>query len=235
MQLSKKTLSPLFSRRSPNAATCATELRARLADELRRWLADEVVLAAETGPLGLMMRYFRKNKMVGLLVAAVILSVAVGALVSFSFALQSREAADRARIQAARANQKSASSSLELNNPADAVLRLEEIPAELRGWEARHVSARMANFEIYSSCGSEVLCVAPIAATNELLVGITGGFLEIVDLDHVRPTEVIDLRPMYGSTAGGSVMEPPPRPIAQRFFCTRPRVGCSRSTARVHR
>jgi hypothetical protein len=50
-----------------------------------------------------------------------------------------------------------------------------------------------------------VLCVAPIAATNELLVGITGGFLEIVDLDHVRPTEVIDLRPMYGSTAGGSV------------------------------
>ena len=176
-----------------------------LADELRRWLADEVVLAAETGPLGLMMRYFRKNKMVGLLVAAVILSVAVGALVSFSFALQSREAADRARIQAARANQKSASSSLELNNPADAVLRLEEIPAELRGWEARHVSARMANFEIYSSCGSEVLCVAPIAATNELLVGITGGFLEIVDLDHVRPTEVIDLRPMYGSTAGGSV------------------------------
>ncbi len=166
-----------------------------LADDLRRWLADEPVLAAPTTLPRAALRALRRNPLIAALSAVAVLALVGAAVFAALLAVARTEEAARAVRDAARAKLRAASGSLALGDPADAVANTYQVPLAERGWETRHLLARFANFELFSDCGTEVYSVREVAATQELVAGITGAFIEIIDLTGRKPTETIDLLP----------------------------------------
>lgn len=180
-----------------------------LADDLRRWLDDEPVVAAPPRGADAFMRLVRRNPLPASLAAAAVASLALGAAVSLRSAVREADAAARLRVEAARARMQAAAADAARGETAESVPQLERVPADLRGWEWRHVHAQIANATIYSVVGAEVLSVASLDASNEAVAGVTGGFIEIADCAGVRTPELHDLRsafaqPQYASIAAVS-------------------------------
>jgi len=175
-----------------------------LADDLRRWLADEPVLAAPGGFAKSTMRAIRRNPLVATLAAIAALAGVAAAVFAARLAItESREAAN-AKRDAARAYLRVASGALAIGDPADAFASLYQVPEGERGWESRHLVARYANFELFSNAGTETYSVLEVPATGELIAGVTGTHLHFIDLTGSRPTEVVDLSPAIGNKAESS-------------------------------
>ncbi len=165
-----------------------------LADELRRWLHDEPILATAPSTFDLIGRLIRKNRVATAAIAAGTLAIVTATAASVIFAMHASREAERAIAQTARGNIRAASTSLALGEPADALMSLAQAPPSTRGWETRHLRQRVANFELFTAVGAEIFCFVESPATHELIAGVTGGYVQISDLDRVRPSEVIDLR-----------------------------------------
>lgn len=191
-----------------------------LADDLRRWLDDEPVIAAKPRPVDAAMRFVRRNPLASGL--AVIAAAAIVAGTAISLAIAAREAAtaEQLRVAAARANLRAAGAALALSQPADSINYLELAPADQRAWESRHIHARLANFELFANATAEVLSVAEIPATHEVLGGITGGFLYVIDTSHARPTECIDIRAVSRDPEHISIPSMAATPSGRTILCT---------------
>jgi hypothetical protein len=70
---------------------------AALADDLRRYLDGEPILARPMGPVGRLMKWARRRPAVAVLLAAVLLALAGGVVVSSYFAVEARDQAEQAR------------------------------------------------------------------------------------------------------------------------------------------
>ncbi len=173
-----------------------------LADELRRWLADEPVLAAPATAVDSLRRFVRKNRTLTAAILIAALAIVGGGAASLRFALHASREAARANAAAARANLRAASASLALDEPADAMEHLRLVPTEERGWETRHLARRVMNFELFAAIGSEILTVTESAARNEVIAGITPGYIAIADRTLTRPLDVIDMRPHQSKRTG---------------------------------
>jgi WD40 repeat protein len=167
-----------------------------LADDLKRWLSDEPVLAAPATLSQAALRAVRRNPVMTSLAAIALAAVVVSMSLAAMYAISRVEDAKRAERDAAHANLRAASAALGAGDPVDATEHLRRVPPEQRGWEARHLQAHHSYIELFSNAGNEVYSVRESPSTNELFAGITGGFIEIIDLARERPTETINLRPM---------------------------------------
>ncbi|MFM7052707.1 MAG: protein kinase domain-containing protein, partial [Planctomycetota bacterium] len=165
-----------------------------IADELRRWIADEPVLASPEGAAGSAMRVLRRHRVVSGVSLVALLAVISAAFVALGAALDARDAAERERREAARANQRAASAAFVAGNLADATKYLNLVPAEHRGWEAEHLTAGLARFELLAHVGSEILRVAVARDSGEDACGVTGGFLAIADPTKADACSMHDLR-----------------------------------------
>jgi WD40 repeat protein/predicted Ser/Thr protein kinase len=128
-----------------------------LAEDLRRWLAHEPILARPPSVLYHLRKFARRNKaLVGGVVATVV-ALVLGLVGTILFAVgeaRQRRLAERnaraaiaeerkALFHAYRAGIAAAGSALQNHDVADASRELESAPETLRGWEWRHLHNRL--------------------------------------------------------------------------------------------
>lgn len=191
-----------------------------LADDLRRWLNDEPVIAAKSRSVDAAMRFVRRNPLASALAVIAASAILAGTAVSLAIAAREAATAEQLRVAAARANLRAASAALALSQPADSINSLELAPIDQREWESRHIQARLANFELFENATAEVLSVAEIPATHEVLGGISGGFLYVIDAAGTRPTECIDIRAVSRDPEHISIPSLAATPSGRTILCT---------------
>jgi hypothetical protein len=123
---------------------------ADLAADLRRWLSHEPIRARPPSALYHLRKFARRHT--GLVggVAATMVALVLGLVTTTLFALgearqrgQAQDNAREARSQTYRARLAAAAAALAAHDVADAQRQLEAAPAELRGWEWRHLLSRL--------------------------------------------------------------------------------------------
>jgi len=130
-----KALSKERSRRYATAAA--------LADDLRRYLADESVVARAPSAREQLGRFVRRNRALVLGVAATVAALAAGLVVALQFAHEARAAARRARRLVAVASLHAAAAAAERDGQfANLARHLDAVPADERGWAWRYLDAR---------------------------------------------------------------------------------------------
>jgi WD40 repeat protein len=179
---------------------------AELGDDLRRWLDDEPVVALKERATDAFLRVVRRNPIASALAAIAVLAVIVGTAVSLRFAVHAADAADAERVSAARARVQAASGAIAVGEPAEAVAHLDLVPAELRGWEWRHLRARVDNHELYAASPNEILSVDSIDATDEVVGGVTHGSVLVADRLHRSPPVRYDLRGAFANAEGSYIL-----------------------------
>jgi len=178
---------------------------AELGDDLRRWLDDEPVVALKEHASQALRRVVRRNPLAAALSLFAAFAVAAGTVVSLRFAIHAADAAEAERLSAARARTQAASAAVALGEPAEAVAHLDLVPAELRGWEWRHLRARVDNHELYAASPNEILSVDSIDATDEVVGGVTHGSVLVADRLHRRPPVRYDLRGAFANAEGSYI------------------------------
>lgn len=116
---------------------------AALADDVRRWLRTEPVAARPASWSHHLALFARRRTGVLVALLGLLASLVLGLVVSWDFALGERRARRQAQQQAYVASLSAASAALRALDVGEARLQLERAPAELRGWEWRHLAARL--------------------------------------------------------------------------------------------
>lgn len=120
-----------------------------LAEDLRRYGADEPLIAQPPTGTYYLRRFLRRHKPLVAGSLATILALVAGLWIALAFAKSERQQrlrADRSAVAMERAladrNTDLAAASLRERAAVTAVLALEAVPAEFRGWEWRYLDAR---------------------------------------------------------------------------------------------
>lgn len=169
-----------------------------LADDLRRFLADEPVVAAPATRLDGFARLVRKNKALTALALLAFAASIVAGILGVQQAVESVRAAQMSEHAASLANLRAATGALREGDPAEASTLLDRVRVEDRGWESRHLSASVVRYELLAPISSEILHVAVAGDTGETVCGVTSGFVVIVDPSRPEPYEIHDLRAEFG-------------------------------------
>ena len=172
-----------------------------LADELRRFLADEPVVAEPMTRVESITRVVRKNKAFASLAVLAFVASLVAAVVAWNAALDAEHASTRSARLASLANLRAATAAMREDDPAEAAKLLDRVRMEDRGWEARHLLASIARHELYAPIYSEILHLAVAGETGEVACGVSSGFVVIVDPKKPEPYEIHDLRAEFGDFA----------------------------------
>ena len=172
-----------------------------LADEIRRFLADEPVVAEPMTRVESITRVVRKNKAFASLAVLAFVASLVAAVVAWNAALDAEHASTRSARLASLANLRAATAAMREDDPAEAAKLLDRVRMEDRGWEARHLLASIARHELYAPIYSEILHVAVAGDTGEVACGVSSGFVVIVDPKKPEPYEIHDLRAEFGDFA----------------------------------
>ncbi len=130
---------------------------AELADDLGRWAEGRPIHARPVGPLGLAVRWARRNPALAALSALLVLVAVAGfagvfwkwreaeanAYEASASATEAKQRTEAERWKHYRANVVAAASALQLNNVATARRLLQTAPEEHRNWEWRHLEQRL--------------------------------------------------------------------------------------------
>src|SRR5262249_46625501 len=114
-----------------------------LAADVRRHLSHEPIRARPPSALYQLRKFARRHRALVAAVLGVGLALASGTVVSVLSAVRAEHGARQARYQAYRARLAAATAALSHHDVADADRQLEAAPQELRGWEWRHLHARL--------------------------------------------------------------------------------------------
>jgi WD40 repeat protein len=168
-----------------------------LAEELRRFLADEPIQAQPPSALYHLRKFARRHTgLVGgvaATVVALLLGLVTTALFSVGEARQRGQAEQNARqaernareasYQTYRARLAAAAAAISAHDVADAERQLEAAPADLRGWEWRHLRSRLDDSSAVISLPNTRIPPCLIGAPNRLRVGaFTPAGLRLTDL-----------------------------------------------------
>jgi hypothetical protein len=116
---------------------------AELAADIHRFLNHEPIRARPPSALYQLRKFARRHKALVAAVLGIGLALAAGTVVSLLYAVRADQNARLARYQAYRARLAAAAAALFHHDVADAARQLDEAPQELRGWEWRHLHARL--------------------------------------------------------------------------------------------
>ncbi|MFM7259753.1 MAG: WD40 repeat domain-containing serine/threonine protein kinase, partial [bacterium] len=169
-----------------------------LADDLRRFLADEQVVAAPATRLDGFARLVRKNKALTALAVLAFAASIIAAILGVEQAVESTRAARASAHSTSLANLRAATGALREGDPAEAARLLDRVRVEDRDWESRHLSASVVRYELLAPIFSEILHVAVAGDTGEIVCGVTSGFVVVVDPKRPEPYEIHDLREEFG-------------------------------------
>ena len=169
-----------------------------LADDLRRFLADEAVVAAPDSAVHAIGRLVRRHRIPAAFALIAAIAIVAGAGVAIAAAIEAREAARREERIAERANIRAAAAAARSGDPAAAAVLLGKLSVDARGWESRHLTASLSRFELLSRIDSELLRVVVIPKTGEIVCGVTGGFVTVTDPARPDEYELHDLRAQFG-------------------------------------
>jgi eukaryotic-like serine/threonine-protein kinase len=114
-----------------------------LAADIRRHLNHEPIRARPTSALYQLRKFARRHRALVAAVLGIGLALAAGTVVSVLYAVRAEHNARQARYQTYRARLAAAAAALSRHDVADAARQLKEAPEELRGWEWRHLYARL--------------------------------------------------------------------------------------------
>jgi WD40 repeat protein/predicted Ser/Thr protein kinase/type II secretory pathway pseudopilin PulG len=122
-------------RRYPSAA--------ELAADIRRHLSHEPIRARPPSAIYRLRKFTRRHKALVGAALGVMAALAAGTVVSVLYAVRADRNARQARHQTYLARLAAATAALSHHDVADAARQLEAAPQELRGWEWRHLHARL--------------------------------------------------------------------------------------------
>ena len=114
-----------------------------LAADIRRFLGHEPIRARPTSALYQLRKFARRHKALVAAVLGVAAALAAGTVVSVLYAIRAEHNARQARYQTYLARLAAATAALSRHDVTDADRQLEAAPQELRGWEWRHLHARL--------------------------------------------------------------------------------------------
>jgi predicted Ser/Thr protein kinase len=114
-----------------------------LAADVRRHLNREPIRARPTSALYQLRKFARRHKALVAAVLGVVAALAAGTVVSVLYAVRADHNARQARHQTYLARLAAATAALSHHDVADAARQLDAAPQELRGWEWRHLHARL--------------------------------------------------------------------------------------------
>lgn len=200
---------------------------AELAADIRRYLADEPIVARPASMFYQLRKFARRNRgLVGGVVTAFVVLVAglVVSLTSWRSAVRERERADQEAAQARAAyhtaeqqrrqsefsayaaNIASADSALRLNAGAEVRTRLNAAPERLRNWEWGHLNARAERSLAVMRGHTGMVCSVAISPDGKrLLTGSTDRTARLWDVDTGAELAVL---PGHASTIESAVFSP---------------------------
>src|SRR5262249_10134128 len=121
-----------------------------LAEDLRRFLAHEPIQAQPPSALYHLRKFARRNTALVGGVVATVMALLLGLITTALFAVgearqrgQAEHNARQASYQTYRARLAAAAAALAAHDVADAERQLDAAPADLRGWEWRHLHSRL--------------------------------------------------------------------------------------------
>ena len=167
---------------------------AELGDDLARFLADEPVLATRDTVPEALARLVRRHRLAAAFALVAAIAVVAGIAVSISFAVDARKARTRAEAETVRANIRAATAALLEGDLADAAVLLARVPDAARGWESAHLATALARRTLLARTDTEITRCAAVPATGEVAVGLSAGFVLLVDPRAPEPYEIHDLR-----------------------------------------
>lgn len=166
-----------------------------LSEDLRRFLANEPILARRTGPVERAWRWCRRNPAIASLCAALVCVLLAGTGIASFFAIRANERAESLRRQDYINRVNLALSECVGNNVARALELLDGCPAKLRGWEwdyawrQCHLDLRTFHEPGMPEPGQSVNGVA-ISPDGSRIASVTGAF----SFDQPDQTSVLTVR-----------------------------------------
>jgi WD40 repeat protein/predicted Ser/Thr protein kinase len=122
-----------------------------LAADIRRHLSHEPIRARPPSALYQLRKFARRHRALVAAVLGIGLALVAGTVVSVLYAVRAEHNARLARYQTYRARLAAAAAALSHHDVADAARQLEEAPEEWRGWEWRHLHARLDDSDVVLS------------------------------------------------------------------------------------
>jgi WD40 repeat protein/tRNA A-37 threonylcarbamoyl transferase component Bud32 len=141
-----------------------------LAEDLRRYLAGETVLAHPPGTIYQMRKMIRRHRLAFLLIAGFIVLIVAFAMIATTLAVREHTARQNADWNAYTAGIAAASAALRADEAAAAQAHLRRAPEPLRNWEWRHF-AYQADSSVGTASAPDY--VQGLDVTGHPIVGLT--------------------------------------------------------------